>query len=1169
MADRRAYRCLLACLFLSGMSGLVYEVAWVRSLELIFGATTFAVATVLASFMGGLAAGSAAAGAWEARLRRWHPLRLYAACEAGIALAALLIPLAFRLLVPVSRGVWGAFQASFTAFSLLRFLMCAAVLLVPTALMGATLPILSRFVAAPRDDAAAGAGSEPARRIGFLFVVNTAGAVAGCALAGLVLMPGLGLLGTQCAAVGLNCAAAAGALFVARRRPFAREAAPAAGTEVAHSESGEAAWGPRRATLFILAYALSGGVAMLYEVAWSRSLVLVLGSSTYSYSTMLTTFLVGLAVGAWIGTRVLKTGADPLLAIGLCQLLTAVTTAIGLFTSGELPYLYVRLDEALHPSAHALLGVQLLLAAAVMFPPTLGLGAMFPLTIGGLGLTSGRAQRLVSRAYAWNTLGAIGGSLLGGFWLLPLVGSRDVLLTGIVLNAAIAFAGVALARRSDLGRLPRAALLLLIVAFLANLALAAPAWRSDVMSSGVFRYADRYHGLDRAEFRRRVRESHGDILFFEEGLTCTISVFRTTRSLTMLNNGKPDASVPPGLGPGAGLAGPEPLGDLPTQVLVGQLPLLLADRIDDVLVVGLGSGVTLGSVLTHPVKHVDALELEAAVVHGSRFFDPHSGAPLEDPRVALVVNDARNDLLVRDRPYDVIISEPSNPWIPGAASLFTKDFFTIARRRLRPEGVLCQWIQLYELWPEDFQAILRSFQEVFPAVQIWRVGSDAIVLGGPRDLPLRIGPLLARASARVRADLDRIGVHGPEELLAHFWIGGDELRAAVPPGPLNTDDNMRIEFAAPLRMLARDAGRLDRQKADLGGMFRGRTTGALPLLRFPDAAAESDAARAVREAEFLARLARAAATRGYLDAAPTYAAAAWDRARTPATATARALILAEAGRAEEAAAARAEAERGWPRDPGVRRMLLEAAVAEGDPAAIRVHAEAILGLERSDAPARYELAKVLAASGDERGALRTLEPLAARLSGAAADLPDGTARLLGILLAGAGRNQEAEPILRAYLGAHPADEPALGALARVARATGNEAEAIALERRLAPDAQQQAARHFDAGQRAFDAGRLDEARTALEAVLQYVPDHEGAALLLARTLRRAGDRRQAAARLEAWVAAHPDRPLAVGLLSQLLTEAGRAETASATAARYRALTGEDWAALDDDEGPAS
>jgi spermidine synthase len=1069
----------------------------------------------------------------------------------------------------VSRAVWGAFHASFAAFSLLRFALCAAVLLVPTALMGATLPILSRFVAALQGGPGAetdGRGNGAARRIGFLFTVNTAGAVLGCAIAGLALMPGLGLLGTQCAAVLLNLAAAAGAIHVARRRPFDPPAdAPAAGRMAAGSAGAGAEGG--RTLLFILAYAVSGGVAMLYEVAWSRSLVLVLGSSTYSYTTMLTTFLVGLTLGAWLGTRVLRSSADPLLAMGVCQLLTAVTTSLGLFTAGELPYLYVRLDEALHPSAHGLLAVQILLAALVMFPPTLGLGAMFPLTLGGLGMTTGRAQRLVSRAYAWNTLGAIAGSLLGGFWLLPLLGSRDVLRLGILVNAGLAATGVALARRADLGRRPRAALLLLIAFFVANIALAAPAWKSDVMSSGVFRYADRYRGLDRAAFRQRVRESHGDILFFEEGLTCTISVFRTTRSLTMLNNGKPDASVPPGLAPGPE-GRKEPLGDLPTQVLVGQLPLLLAGRIDDVMVIGLGSGVTLGSVLTHQVKKVDALELEAAVVRGSRFFDHHSGAPLRDPRVALVVNDARNDLLVRDHLYDVIISEPSNPWIPGAASLFTKDFFEIARRRLRPDGILCQWIQLYEMWPEDFQAILRSFQEVFPAIQIWRVGADAILLGGPRDIPLPVGQLFARASPPVRADLARIGIHGPEDLLAHFWIGGDEVRSAVPPGPLNTDDNMRIEFAAPLRMLARDSDRLDRQKRELGGMFRGRTRGVLPLLRFPDTDAD-------RQARFVARLARAAGELGFDDEAETYAAEAWVRARNPETGATRAVMLAAAGRSEEAAAARADAERGWPRDAGVRRMLLDAAVEAGDPAAIRAHAEAILAIEPQDAPARYELAKLLAAAGDERAALRTLEPLAPLFAGtpAPAAAPDGTARLLGLLLAGTGRVAQAEPVLRAHLSTHPGDTDALRALARAERAAGREAEALAIERRLAPDAPDQAARRVAAAQQAFDAGHLAQARAGLEEALRDVPEHEGAALLLARTVRRSGDAVQAAAILQAWVAAHPDRPLAVGLLSQLLREAGQVEAAAAAASRYRALTGEDWGAIDDTteiaRGPAS
>jgi spermidine synthase len=1151
------------------MSGLVYEVAWIRSLELVFGATTFAVATVLASFMGGLAAGSAAAGALEPRLRRAHPLRLYALCEAGIAATALVVPLVFRGLVPLTRVVFQATEASFFTFSLLRFVLCAALLLVPTALMGATLPILSRFVAALGSPGeAAGAGTGAARRVGLLFTVNTAGAVAGCALAGLVLLPAIGLLATQWCAVGLNLVAAAGALLLARDfalRDFAsREPASAGATPAPDPGS------PRlpRAWLFVAAYALSGAVAMLYEVAWNRALVLVLGSSTYSYTTMLTTFLVGLTLGAWLGTRLVRTPADPLLAVGLCQLLAAVTTAIGLFVAGELPFLYVRLATLFDASPRGLLVVQMILAGAVMFPPTLGLGAMFPLTVAALGVSDERrAQRLVARAYAWNTIGAIAGALAGGFWLLPRLGSRDLLLLGVGLNAAVALAGVGLARRGDLRPAWRAALLGLIPLFLGDLALRAPAWRADVMSSGVFRYVDRYRGLDRATFRRRVRQGHGDVLFFEEGLTCTIGVFRTTRSLTLLNNGKPDASVPPGFAPPATAAiagatpenaiagapagtGAEPLGDLPTQVLSGELPLLLAPRIDDVMVIGLGSGVTLGSVLRQRVQHVDSLELEAAVVRASRFFEAHSGAPLRDPRVRMLVNDARNDLLVRDRQYDVIISEPSNPWIPGAANLFTRDFFEIARRRLRPDGVLCQWIQLYELWPEDVRTLLRSFTEVFPAVQVWRVGVDAILIGGPRDLPLPVGRIFARASDPVRADLARIGIRSPEDLLAHFWIGGDELRAALPPGPLNTDDNMRIEFAAPLRMLARDRTRLLEQEIELKGMFRGRTTGVLPLLQFPD----DDRGKRAR---FLEGLAQAALRSGFTDEAAVYGVAAWEAEPSAQTAAGRAAALTASGRDPEAAAARDDAERRFPRDPDVRRVLLAAAVAKGDREAVRRHAAALVAADPSDAVARFELARAFDSGGDNAAALRTLEPLRGALSA-----PDGASRLLGSLLVRAGRAAEAAPALRDHLARHPDDREAIGWLAQGLRASGDETGAVALERRLQPDAPAQAATRVAAAQASFTSGRFEEARAALGDALQFAPDDETSAVLMARTLRRLGQTARATALIESWLAAHGDRPAALGFLSQLLAEAGRGDAAQRTAARYRALTGEDWTPID-------
>jgi spermidine synthase len=1165
MTERAAFRGLLLCLVLSGLSGLVYEVAWVRSLELIFGATSFAVATVLASFMGGLAAGSGLAGRLAERLAPFHPLKVYAAFEGLIALVALLIPPAFRAMVPVYQAVAQHTGASFAAQSAMRFLLCVAVLLLPTALMGATLPVVSRFAFPP----GSGREREGARRVGVLYAVNTCGAVFGCALAGFVLLPALGLLGTQWLAVALNVAAAGGALALASRTPRFRGEAPAKTSPVAAPGTAPAHATPSRVALLIGAYALSGGVAMMYEVGWSRFLVLVLGSSTYSYTIMLTTFLLGLTLGAAFGSRLLRSSSDPLVAVTLCQALVAVTTFLGLFVAGELPFLYQILHHRLHPAPAGLLAIQIGLSAAVMIVPTIGLGAMFPLTIGGLGLTGDSSQRLVARAYAWNTGGAIAGSLLAGFWLVPAIGSRSTIVTGIVLNALIALLGLVAARSAEMTRGRRLALGALIVAFVSNLFIATPTWRAEILSSGIYRYADRFAGLDRAAFHEQLRRSHGDILFFDEGLTCTVTVFRTTRSLSLLVNGKPDASVPPDLEDPIGPRRPAPLGDLPTQVLLGELPLLLAPRAEDVLVIGLGSGVTLGSVLAHPARHVDCLELEPAVVRGSRFFDAHSGAPLLDGRVRLVVNDARNDLLVRRTDYDVIISEPSNPWIPGAASLFTRDFFRIARQRLRPDGIFCQWIQLYELWPEDFQAILRGFLEVFPSVQIYRVGPDALVLGSASDVPLAPARIAARVNDRVRADLARVDIRAPEDLLAHYWIGGADLRASVPPGPINTDDNMRIEFAAPLRMLARDPERLERQKRELADMFRGRATGLTSdRIAFEGSADEKSA--------FLARLAEVALRRGFPEESLQAAESSQALSRNAAAARLRFQALRAAGRdAEEIGRAREEAEQEFPRDVPLRRSLLLDARASGDAGAERRHAESLLLLAPDDGTARLSLAESLERSGDPARALSLLEPLLPGSggpgSGAAApgsmagpaSAPEGAMLLLGRLLRAGGRPAEATTALREHVRAHPTDQPALLALAKALRGGGDTEEAVLLERRASPGAAAEAASLKERAVAAFEAGRLDESIAALEEARMLAPADEAVAFLLARARRRRGESAKAIETVEASLLQRPDRPLLLGFLSQILAETGRSDRAAAIATRYRALTGSDWTPIPD------
>jgi spermidine synthase len=1157
---------LLVCLFVSGASGLIYEVAWVRSLELVFGATSFAVATVLAAFMGGLALGSFLMGRRAARLERFHPLHVYAAIELLIGAAGLIVPFALRALVPLYQSIWSQFHSSFAVFSLWRFLLCGAVLLVPTALMGATLPIASRLApgGAPRADSD-GSG------VGLLYACNTLGAVVGCAAAGLSLLPAIGLRRTEWLAVGLNLLAAAGAFVAAGRWTVLQQGPGQPGER--HEGATDTTTG-RTATVLIILYAVSGGVAMVYEVAWTRLLVLVLGSSTYSYTIMLTTFLAGLTLGAWLGARLLKDWPDPLLTAALCQVLVGLSTYLGLFLMRDLPFLYVMAHNRLEPSPRGLILVQLALASGLMILPTMGLGAMFPVTIGGLRPGGERTPRIVGRAYSWNTLGAITGSVMAGFWLVPRWGSRTALLFGVATSLLLGLVGLTLARVASVRRL-RLLLLLAIVAFLANLTAAAPVLSEEVLSSGVFRYADRYRGVDHATFLERVKQSHGEILMFREGLTCTVTVFRTTAARTLLVNGKPDASVSPGL--------PEPSvghtrarwGDLPTQVLLAQLPMLLAPRTDRVLVVGLGSGVTLGSVLTHPVRQVECVELEDAVVQASHFFDDVSGSPLRDPRVRLVVNDARNHLLVTRERYDVIVSEPSNPWVAGAAGLFTRDFFDLAARRLAPDGVFCQWLQRYETTADDFSAILRSFAAVFSDVHVFRVDTDTILVGSKGRAGVRLEALLDRPGVGPARDLERIGIGTPRDLLAHYWIGGAELRSFLAPGPLNTDDNMLIEFAAPLRMLSRRPEALEAQDKELEGLFAGRTTGVLTRL-------DQKAADPHAQARFWGGLAGSTLAGGYPDLAFVYASRSLRAARNPEAARVYGACLALSGHRGPARQWLLAAALEFPRDPALLRSLVEMERDEQDWSAIRGDARRLLSLAPEDRRARFWEGESLYHLGDRQAAYRALAPLwpadpavgavqSALARGTAAQAPAPAAGerfpelglYLGTLHGAAGHPADALAPLREYLGGHPADREARTLLAGALEAAGRTREATAERRRLSPDAGQQAGVRLEEAEAAWDSGPRETIRARLEEAREYDPDSDAIAFLLARSRVRAGDLRGAILLLEEFLDAHPDHPWAVGYLGQLDAADGNAARAGILAQRHLALTGRSWEAVND------
>jgi len=791
------YPGIAALFFLSGATSLVYEVAWLRALLLIFGSTAFAVSTVLTAFMGGLAAGAFAGGRWADRLER--PLAVYGLLEIGIGVYAVGVPLLFGALEPLYRLVWGTLHPPLFVFALVRFALSVVVLFLPTAMMGATLPVLAR--------ACARLSGSLASRVGGLYGVNTLGAFAGTVASGFILLRLVGLSATIWLTAAVNLVIGSTALGMA---VWERRRAPAAALEPEEAAPVGAS-APRTSALgrgvVLAAFAVTGFAALMLEVAWTRVLSLVFGPSVYAFAVMLAAFLVGLGLGSVVVAALIGrggwSGERPFLALAAAAGLLAYVTLLafhrlpGLYRSLSLPWF----GSGVEPTA--VLATGLVVSGIVMLPATLAMGGLFPAALAAYGVARRSAGRDAGGLYAANGVGAILGAFAGGFVAVPLFGLQGTVIAASWLYLAVA--GVllwqVLGGRGRAWLAPAAAAVLGVVLWSA-----APPWDRLLMSTGRYGEAGSAEGAeagvpeafaDRAE-EYRDRLGGVEVLFYREGLMSTVLVARDRDEyyplgermvpmLSLFNNGKADASS---------------YRDMPTQVLVAQIPLLLHPAPRAGLVIGLASGTTAGSALTHELESLDVVEIEAAVVEASRYFDFVSGSPLDDPRTRLTVADARTVLLLEDRAYDVIMSEPSNPWMTGVSNLFTLEFFELARSRLAEGGIFAQWLHFYSMSPENLEALLRTFHSAFPESYIFSTiaHSDLLLVGAndPLDLDLRrLEQRLARPA--VRADLRRIGVRDVAEFLARGRLGPRELAALVgADGPLNTDDNALIEYAAPL-----------------------------------------------------------------------------------------------------------------------------------------------------------------------------------------------------------------------------------------------------------------------------------------------------------------------------------------------------------------------------------
>ncbi|MBX7220465.1 MAG: fused MFS/spermidine synthase [Blastocatellia bacterium] len=795
---------MLSCFLLSGASGLIYEVVWTRMLGLVFGGTTLAISTVLTAFLGGLALGSFWLGKRADTVR--DPFRVYGLLEISIGCYGILTPTLFAsagfsafwktLVLAVGGG-------QITSF-LIRFLVCSGVLIVPTILMGATLPLLGRYVTANRQSI----GIE----VGKLYTFNTAGAVIGVWLAGFWLIPEFGVKGTVSLAALVNVGLGALVWLVSRNRLGSHnpQQSEVRSQHVSDSQDSQDSQDSpdspdaSRVKWLLAVYAVSGFSALMLEVAWSRALSLILGSSTYAFTTMLGTFLIGLTLGSLVVTWNLDRIQRPWLVLAGLQLGISALAFATLFWFQELPWWFVRSAGA---ARHQWVLFQLLramIAGAIMLGPTLLLGALFPLLV-RLYARREAVGHSVGKLYGFNTLGAIGGSFSTGFFLMPMFGLSRVIWLAAAIQMVLAVWVLGLSSGENSWFRKKGVLVAGVVLGLIFLWGAQPVWNPGLMSAGVSFYLEEFASLTREQFQGRVAPAQNETLYYRDGLSSTVTVqeaqngnFRILR-----NNGKVEGLIPTNVRqPAAGL-------DLTTQTLLGALPVLLHPGTpEDVLVIGHGTGMTAGSALhSAEVKQLKILEIEPEVFAVDHFFVPGNGNPLADPRCQPIADDARNFLMTTDKQYDVLISQPAEPWITGSATLFTIEHWRLARARLRPNGLFCQWVQVYGLPPQENLALIRTFQEVFPHTLIFHPDQTGEILLVGSSLPWLIDvPKFVRRwqEPKLHQALQQINLHQPEQLLAQFVTGPQAMAKLVAKAPLNTDDNALIEFSGPRSLYLSD-----------------------------------------------------------------------------------------------------------------------------------------------------------------------------------------------------------------------------------------------------------------------------------------------------------------------------------------------------------------------------
>jgi len=771
----------------------------------IIGAAPFAISIVLTVFMAGLGIGSYVAGRVIDRIKQPIKLvRIYGILELIIGAYGLVLPLLLTAFLPIYAVIYNRLFNYFMLYNILTFVGCSILLCIPVICMGATLPILCRFYVTRLSHLGTHAGR--------LYGLNTIGAAFGALLCGFWLISHLGVPGTLVFAVLINGVIGLLCLLVSKKTVI----------DVPQSQNGlghplreadtETARYPAVVIGALVIFAVSGFCAMSYEVIWTKLLGLIVGPTTYSFTIVLVTFITGLALGSmlfgWLGDKMKKPVwllistqiAAGLLALGISQILGNSQ----LFFS-KLLFTFKEHFAMLSLSKAAVLFIFMIL-------PTLCLGATFPLVSKIYTQSILKVGRSIGVAYAINTIGAVLGSFCAGFVLIPQFGKENSLslVIGLQLLTSLVIAGIILTGHREGVSIRLTAdkfrWFWMGVSAVTGLVLCFyfPIWNRLPLSLG------RYHRFGEIEasikgtgwFESLLRGSEiltrlqeGELVYYGDGIGGFTTVLKYPYPLgsieySMLISGKPDASS---------------RADMGTQVLSAHFPMLFHRDPKTVMVLGLASGITAGEVLCYPVERLDILDINQGVVAASDFFLPWNNNVLSNSRTNLIIQDGRAHLQLTNRKYDVIISEPSNPWMAGLATLFTREFFALAEDRLNDDGIFVQWFHAYQMDWSTFALVGRTFAQVFPnsllvLTDTSNIGYDYQLVGFKGKDKL----VLENAQRKLSYAQQSKNMTLADPKLLYRLVVSEDLREVFGPGPVNTDSRPRLEFAAPKLMYTRN-----------------------------------------------------------------------------------------------------------------------------------------------------------------------------------------------------------------------------------------------------------------------------------------------------------------------------------------------------------------------------